>query len=438
MSSNNILPNEILGCVFEYICIPSPGIPNMSLSISHVCRAWYQAAVHYTLLWTYIILDETSGSLSLANLYLERAINAPLQLTIRCKSGRDYSIQSCVVSWLMRYPVNIKSLKVIHISTSRSNYLLPILPCISLSGLETFELMGLNDVELELKTIADILAKTPFLKSLSLSGASELRFHPSMREFACNITHLTIGSLSHIDYAFPLRVDAALEIIGCCKGLLVLECFTLADEEDNDPPVTTLPHLSSLTIGDGPETCRLLFYLAAPRLESFKMAHGKIINEEEEEISMPDLPEDRENFQDLFLGCIRALCHLSNAPRITKLVWESSKVRLELLENCSRYLRNLEEVEISGVSDVSGSIFFPSFQENNSRHFPDIKSLTFFECSLDPKWHHAIEALYRAPQAAPSRNYPRIVFRRCTGKDGKRYSAFAFKWVSVDNVIPIT
>lgn len=389
----------------------------MPLVISHVCQSWRQIAINYPLLWAHIVLEDKPKTLLFASLCADRAgSHVALYITVRCRANSPN--QTNVGLWLGTRPLGIKALRVVHLARGQFNHLLAIIPSLSLIRLETFELLGLEEVNLpSLETVASIMATTPSLRSLSLSGLETWIFHISFRNVTRSLTHLSIGALSHVDYFFPLRVDAALEIIACCINLRTLECFTLADEEDNTPPVTTLPHLSSLTIGDGPETCRLLKYLAAPRLINFRMAHGQVFNEMEQEIVVSYAPDEREGYEDLFVECFHTFCNASNALVITQLMWEGCVVGLELLESCAPYLQGLEDVEISGMQTVSGSIFV-SPHEGSNHFYPHLKSLSFVGCSIDPVWYNDIRTLYqRTPGSNLARldRYPRITFRRCVG-----------------------
>lgn len=411
----SILPDEILCHIFKLACVFVPRMYHTPLTISHVCQLWYRIATNYAHLWRDINLEEATKFLLYADICAKRANNLSMNITIRCKHAEQsrHSQRVDVVSWLKSRSRTIKSIRIIHTNKSRSNYLLSILPTLSLSELERFELLGLEDVGLNLGTIADLLASTPSLRSLSLSGIEGLSPHPSLRNSADNVTHLSIGALSHIDYNSPLRVDAVLEVIACCSNLCVLECFALADEEDVTPPITTLSHLSSLVIGDGPETCRLLLYLVAPNLKSFGIVHGKVLDEREEEVVIPNLLSDGDDYEDLFAECFQTFFAASN-PCITKLTWEGCVIGLELLESCSRYLENLEEVVITGIQDLSGNLFFPPRLEAN-RPFPHIKLLTVVECSLNLEWYNTIRILCQPSYVPSTSNRRSVIFRRCVG-----------------------
>lgn len=411
------IPNEITCRIFDFASFTSSDFfrNTMPLAVSHVCRSWRNIAINYPPLWTHIILEDKPKTILFATLCANRAgPHAALFITVRCR-GNTLD-QTIVGTWLGTRSLSIKAMRVVHFARSQFNHLLTIMPSLSLTRLETFELLGLEEVNIpSLETVASILATTPSLQTLALSGLETWTFHASFRGVARGLTHLSIGALSHVDHFFPIRVDAALEIIACCTNLRVLECFSLADEEDNTPPVTALPHLSSLTIGDEPETCRLLQYLAAPRLNKFVMAHGQVLNEMEQEIGVPHAPDEREGYEDYFMECLYAFFNASHAPVITQLTWEGCVVGSELLESCGPYLQGLEHAELIGMQAISGSIFLPANEGSIQLH-PHLKSLSFVECSIDPVWYDNVRTLYqRTPNLAQLNRYPRITFRRCIG-----------------------
>lgn len=365
------LPNEILCRIFLESSGLDPGAPT---TISHVCRSWRQIALDYCGLWTKIELRAKETRMDRASAWADRAGRLSISLGIRYSEDTDLG---SIMAWLRDKAHRIKSVSIMHLSRDEKNPLLSSLP--PFKQLESFQIVGMEELDLDMRSIAQMLEGSPRLSSLSLSGVSGLHFHESLANTAGHIRHLSIGANSYIDYAFPLRIDAVLDVISACNGLVSLECHALGTEDDHDPQIVSLPSLLSLTIGDGIETCLILKYLHASKLQTLSLVRGTHLDEAEDVVEMPDMVFDRSGYNDLFVDCIRSL-HETCSPPVTTIVWDGVNVDINVLQQCSPYLRGMEELRCNRIGSIPLSIL--SWETGGSRRlFPCLRRIVLTECT---------------------------------------------------------
>lgn len=326
-----------------------------------------------------------------------------------------------MVPWLRHMAGKIASLTILHMDKISENRLLPALP--TLPRLEVLQILGLEDVDLDFRWITQLLEGSPDLRSLSLSGVSGLESSTSLKNVAARLTHVSIGALSHVDYHFPLRIDAVLEVILACTGLQSLECHALTAEDIDEPPAVTLPSLSSLSIGDGPETCLILKYLYVPRLRSFRLVRGRILNENEEEVDIPFVDDARDGYSQLFVECLRRL-HETCSPQIAKVIWDCTTVDLCVLDNCVPYFQAMAELECHGLAKIGPCNFLSS--DSNEIAYPHLRSMSFTRCILGAITSGAIEAVINWG-GPPSPPITRLIVEDCKGASDKYLSLSSHK-----------
>jgi len=221
---------------------------------------------------------------------------------------------------------------------------------------------------------------------------------------------LSISARSHIDYAFPIRVDAIVDILTCCPGLLSLECHALGDPDDQEPPIAELPFLQSLVIGDGPDTCQLLFYLNTPRLHTFCLSHGKILNQNEEEVEIPAMDHGRQDYPELFadsFGCLYDTC----SPPIRKIIWEHCIVDVNILNGCAAFLPELEILDIYEQEGISLDFLDSSSLNGTHSLFPSLRKVVLTNCSVNPQWLDSVRPLLENRLGDSQRTLPHVVVR---------------------------
>jgi F-box-like len=380
-----LLPYEILCRIFLESRGLDAGAPT---TISHVCRRWRQISLDYCGLWTKIELRRKETRLERASAWAERAGELSISLVIRYEEHTDIG---GIVVWLMDMAHRIKSVSIMHLSQNGENSLLSSLP--PLDHMETFQIVGVQEIDLDMRWIAQILRGSPCLSSLSLSGVGGLHFHESLAGAAGHITHLSIGANSFIDYAFPLWMDAVLDVVSACSGLISLECHALGREDDRDPQRVSLPSLSSLTIGDGLETCLILKYLHTPKLRTLRLVRGSHLDETENIVDMPYMDFDRSGYEGLFVDCIRCLHEISSPP-VTKIVWDHPNININVLQQCSPYLRGMEELRCHQIGDIPLSILGLEM-EAAFRPFPCLRSVVLLDCTIKTGWLDTIQTLIK-------------------------------------------
>jgi hypothetical protein len=405
------LPNETLLRIF----LDCRGMDSWApAAVSHVCRRWRQVALGHPALWSCIELGRGETALHRVSEWAERARKMPMDLVVRCSEHAD---RVDMIPWLREKADGIKSLAMFHMDLRADNRLLPSLP--PFARLEALRILGLEEFDLDLRWVARLLEGSPRLTSLSLAGVSSLRCPESLIGVAAQLTHLSIGALSHTDYQFPIRVDAVLQVISACGGLQSLECHTLAlpDEGDLPSPTVSLPHLSTLSIGDGPETCIILKYLYAPQLHTFRLVRGSILDEHEEEVERPVIDDSWNGYIEFFVDCLRSL-HETCSPPITTVIWDCTVVDVCVLDHCTLYLRAMEELECHGLmktGEVSPCGFLYIGAEGSACPYPQLRSMTFTKCTLGGLRSESIEAAINVRGPPFSLPITRVVVEDCQG-----------------------
>ncbi|KAF8510006.1 hypothetical protein BU17DRAFT_98504 [Hysterangium stoloniferum] len=372
--------------------------------------SWRYVAVNYSQLWSHIELSGHKGALRRALEWAKRAGQTPLDIVIRYKSDDDCD---SLVGWLSTSSHGIKSMVIIYLGTQpKSIRLLQCIPSLRLDRLGAIQILGIQDVYLDYEWVAEILHKCPTLSSMSLAGVEGLHTGSceALRGRTNHLTHLSISARSGIDYAFPLRVDAIVDMLTCCPGLLSLECHALGDPEDQDPPTAYLPSLRSLLIGDGPDTCQLLSYLNTPQLHTLCLSHGKVLNQNEEEVEIPVMDHDRRDYPELFiysLGCLYDIC----SPPIKKIIWERCIVDVNILNGCAPFLPELETLDIFGQEGISLDFLDSSSVNGTHSLFPSLRKVVLTNCTVNPQWLDSVRPLLENRPDDPQRTLPHVVVR---------------------------
>lgn len=376
------LPYEIICRIFlesRSLNVTAPTI------VSHVCRNWRQIAFSQCGLWTNIELDCKQVRLDRASAWAKRAGHLPISLKIRYS---EYGDPRSIITWLQEMENRVKSVTVLHLGVTDNGVLTSFPP---LKHMESFQIVGIDELAIDLKWIAQILKGSPRLSSMAWSGVGGLHFPGSLTGFTSTLTHLSIGANSYVDYAFPLWIDAILDVIATCTGLTSLECHALGKGDDCEPQTVSLPFLSSLTIGDGPETCLILKYLYTPMLCMLRLVGGNDLNEKEEVVDMPDMEFDRDGYVHLLIDCIRHL-HETCSPPLAKVVWDRTVININVLHHCAPYLRGMEELRCHEIGDIPPSILALG-AEVTDLSFPRLRNMIFTKCTIKAESLNTVQSL---------------------------------------------
>ncbi|KAF8583057.1 hypothetical protein K439DRAFT_1661468 [Ramaria rubella] len=397
------LPYEIISRIFLECRALDGWAPAI---LSHVCRNWRQSALHQWELWTCIDLGRREMRLDRASAWAERAKTMGIKLAIR------YTEDTPVVNlltWMQDRARQIKSVTILHTSRNVENELLLSFPV--LHRMESFQIMGLEDVDLDMRWMVPIFQGSPCLSSFSLAGVGGLHSPGSLARVGACLTHLSIGARSHIDYAFPLRVDAVLETISACSGLISLECHALGDEDDIEPQIAILPFLLSLAIGDGPDTCLLLKYLRVPKLQTLRVVRGKVLNEREQEVDIPKMDLNWDGYMELFVRGVRSLQETCSPP-ITRVIWDHTIANVDLLGCCAPYLPRVEELECHGISEIPASFISLS---TGHYSYPSLRKMIFTKCTIKNEWLIMVQEIIMHRSGSHSRGLKQLIVEDCPG-----------------------
>ena len=376
--------------------------------VSHVCRSWRQIALSQCGLWTNIELECRENMLDRASAWAKRAGNMPISLRIRYSEHTD---PGGIIAWLQEKANQIKSATILHFSRNDENDVLTSFP--PLIHMESFQIVGMEEIDLDLRWIAKILEESPHLSSIAWSGVGGLHFHESLAGIASRLTHLSIGANSYIDYAFPLWVDAILDVVTTCSGLTSLECHALGKEDDRELQTVSLPSLLSLTIGDGPETCLILKYLDAPKLRTLRLVRGNALNEKNEVVEMPEMEFNRKGYVDLLVDCVRCL-HETCSPPLTKVVWDRTIIDIDVLHQCAPFLRGMEELRCHEIGNIPQSLLALG-TERTLLPFPCLRNMVFTKCKLTVEWLNTVHTLIKTIGVVHSPPIEQLVVEDCPG-----------------------
>ena len=405
-SSMNSIPVELLCRIFRECQKADPHAP---LGLSHICKLWREVAINYSVLWIHIEWENDTLALDRAHTCVERAAGQPLDLVIRYKAAVDKGV---LESWIQSKVNKIRSLMLIHLARENGGNLLAAVPTFPLRFLKRFQILGLEDIELNLAIIASIITKSPQLTSLQLSGVACLHSPVAFIGVGGQITHLSIGEHSHIDYMYPLRVDAVLEVLAFCESLRSLECHSLGEEEgEQEPEIIHLSYLTSLTIGDGPETCRILFYLDTPRLHTLRLSRGKVLDGREMEMDMPTMEVDDDGYPALFINCLEIL-YCTCKPAITRVIWDHTVVDVSILADCAAYIPHLSTLTVIGITGLS--LDFLSLSTPLPL-YSFLRGVEIDRCSIQRSWWQEMSRLYGPTNMVRRCPLPNIRVFRCDG-----------------------
>lgn len=385
--------------------------------LSHVCTVFRQVSIEYSALWSDIQVEIKPGALKLAELWLERAVNIPVTFRIRYRHVGDEAI---LAPWLTRNASMklVNKMTLFHLVRSQTkNGLLGFLATLPIQTMESFCILGLEDIEVHMGIIAKLLRQNQNLSSLSLSGAAYLHDPHSLAGIGDRLICLSFGELSYVDYTSPLQIDAILGLLVHCPNLVTLECYAAADESEDDDEddeddmevddrirTVCLSSLVSLTIGDGPETCRILVYLYAPALRRVRLTRGLALDGSETEVDVSQTRNMEETlYATVFAQCMQAF-QQKNGSIITGFILDRTVASFSILQACASYLTSIERLEFWEINDVP--LAFLRLGQNNCLYV-SLQYILMHQCSVNQERWQAIMDLYDDTHS-PIHDLPKI------------------------------
>jgi len=327
------IPREVLGKIFE-ICASS-GWFRAPLAASQVCSAWREASL-YPRAWSNLYIDcASSGVLNRTTLWLSKAQEAPLHITIDVFGESPYIsplldlIAQHQHQWYT-FDIHAASCTLANRVTSRCFTYSPYLREVRILTTKTEP----DGVPLDFRA----LQEAPRLFQLHLEQPDIFAWDasPTMKSQITDL-NIKLASQDLLTSSFT-----GVSLISILQDLLELRCLKLELSEpkkrvfvtDNTPELE-LPNLESLTLTISDDATSLLNYLQTPSLKSLS------IQTSAEAISDPSIAQHLINF-------------LKYSPALRALELYDVGVPREHLIHCFSLMPQLEELRLhdSDISDI--------------------------------------------------------------------------------------